>query len=171
VQQHAYDHSPVLCTQCACVCCVCVCVLCVCTTACVYLGAQSACLILRSSPIHPLILLTYSPNPVIPGSFFSFHPARYPFIPLSLARIHCPSVPASHSGPAPFSLPRFPPPPPPNHLSCSPCIPPDSIPASLSRCLKAWHGGFLSSFFSPGRVHSLPSENAVQRNCNLISAN
>lgn len=133
----------------------------VCVTACVYRSVRSVCLILRSSPIHPLILLTYSPNPVIPGSYF--HPAFYPFIPLSCYLSLASTAPLSLPPPfQPGSL-LLPLSPHHHHLqsltlpSLHPSIPLDPVLASLSRCLKAWHHGFFSR-----RVQSLPYENAVQ---------
>lgn len=133
-------------------------------------------LIPGSSPIHPLILLTYSPNPVIPRSFFPPPPPNV-FIHLSpnpvISRSHPlpPSVPVPlYFIPAPFpshplSLPS-PPPPPSIHFifpSQHPSIPLDPVLARLSRCLNAWHQGFFFFFFfSPCRVQSLPYENAAQ---------
>lgn len=124
---------------------------------CVYHCVQSVCLILRSSPIHPLILLTYSPNPVIPR----FFPPTRPFIHLSLY----PVISCSHPLPLclcpPFQpssllLPLFfPPQAASNHLSCPPShpsIPLDPVLARLSRCLKAWHQGFFSAEFSPSHM-------------------
>lgn len=128
--------------------------LCLCAAACVYLCVHLLCLILRSSSVHPLILLTYSPNPVIPRSVFFFHPSLYPFISLSCYRsltstAHLPPLPSPPicSGLTiricPFSLYHFqsfilP------MLRCS-------IPARLSRCLKAWHQGFSCAGFCPSQ--------------------
>lgn len=140
--------------------------MCLCVIGCVCLSQCSVCvpLILRSSPIHPLILLTYSPNPVIPGSLF-FHPVLYPFIPLSRYLSPASTAPLSlHPPLQPSSL--LLPLPPSNHLSYSPSIPLDSVIASLSRCLKSWHHGFFSR-----RVQSLPYEKCGASNCTLISAN
>lgn len=130
--------------------------LCLCAAACVYLCVHLLCLILRSSSVHPLILLTYSPNPVIPRSFFFFtrpfiHLSPYPVIVHSHPLPICPPLP-SPSPPicsgltlriCPFSLYHFqsfilP------MLRCS-------IPARLSRCLKAWHQGFSCAGFCPSQ--------------------
>lgn len=151
----------------------------VCASACVYLCLQSACLILRSSPIHPLILLTYSPNPVIPGSFFSPSPLSiYPSIPLSLARIPCPPPPdpPTPTGPARllFLLPVFPPPPPITYpATLHPSIPLDPVsskPQQMSESL-ASHAFYLFIYFLSAEISRLPYENAVQGNCTLIAAN
>lgn len=124
--------------------------LCVTTCVCVYHCVQSLNLILRSSPIHPLILLTYSPNPVIPRFFFT--PALYPFISLSCYLSLAPTAPLSLD-PIPAQLPCFDPP---GHLqslqSCPPSIPLDPVLARLSRCLKALHQGFFSAEFSPSHM-------------------
>lgn len=134
-------------------------------------------LIPGSSPIHPLILLTYSPNPVIPRSFFSppLHPtflSIYLPILLSLAHIHCPlqSLSPLYFIPAPFpshplSLPS-PPPPPSIHFifpSQHPSIPLDPVLARLSRCLNAWHQGFFFFFFFFPPAEFSPSHMKMQR--------
>lgn len=108
-------------------------------------------LILRSSPIHPLILLTYSPNPVIPRSF-----STRPFIHLSpnpiISHLHSlPLCPPLQSTPISAHLPPFPPHTS-NRLSFLSSIPLDPVLARLSRCLNAWHQGFFSAEFSPSRM-------------------
>lgn len=112
---------------------------------CVYHCVQSLNLILRSSPIHPLILLTYSPNPVTP--------ALYPFISLSCYLSLAPTAPLSLA-PIPAQFPCFALSP--GHLqslqSHPPSIPLDPFLARLSRCLKALHQGFFSTEFSPSHM-------------------
>lgn len=128
--------------------------MCLCVPACVYLCVQSVCLILRSSPIHPLILLTYSPNPVIPR--FSFHPALYPFIspssylsltstaPLAptLAPFVCPSPPPTHTPPPPITCVALPP-------SLHPFGPSSSQTQQMSESLAS---GLFSAEFSPSHM-------------------
>lgn len=135
-------------------------------------------LIPGSSPIHPLILLTYSPNPVIPRSFFSppLHPtflSIYLPILLSLAHIHCPlqSLSPSTSSQLLFRLTpplsaittttsvhslylSFP-------TSLHPSGPSSSQTQQMSECLASGLF-FFFLFFSPCRVQSLPYENAAQ---------
>lgn len=148
---------------------VCITHMCLCAAdrACVYRCVQSARLILRSSPIHPLILLTYSPNPVIPRSFF--HPAFYPFI-----------SPSCYLSLAPFSVPASPIqayfffyfPPSPLPPITYPALPPSLLPSGPSSRQTQQMSESLASGLFFRRVQSLPDENAVRgRNCTLISAN
>lgn len=115
-----------------------------CVRVCVCHCVQSVHLILRSSPIHPLILLIYSPNPVIPRFFPT--PALYPLIFLSCYLSPAPTAPLSTD----------PPQPPPVHLyslqSCPPSILLDPLLAKLSSCLKALHQGFFPAEFTPSHM-------------------
>lgn len=136
---------------------------------------QPVYLIPGSSPIHPLILLTYSPNPVIPRSFFPPSTQRfYPFISqscyLSLTSIApfspCPPLlhPSSFSVSPPLSAIittttsvhslylSFP-------TSLHPSGPSSSQTQQMSECLAS---GLFFFLFSPCRVQSLPYENAAQ---------
>lgn len=125
---------------------------------CVYHCVQSVCLILRSSPIHPLILLTYSPNPVIPRFFFArpfIHLSLYPFISRSHPLLLCLCHPFQLSS---LLLPLFPPLPPVTYLALPPSLHPSGPSSSQTQQMSE----SLASGLFFRRVQSLPYENAVQ---------